>query len=95
MSIAFMGQDGILLVEHYGADLRLHAPDGAVIAEREEPEPAEGEDEAYWDYGCGFVDSDTVIASTADSDRYPERARHWLLDAHMLPLPGPCRRDRN
>ncbi|CAL9554282.1 hypothetical protein SUDANB15_04475 [Streptomyces sp. enrichment culture] len=84
------GHPGFLTVEHYGADLRLHALDGTVVAEREPPEPAEGEDEdeAYWDYGCGFVDADTVIASTADSDRYPERARHWLLDAHTLRIRG-------
>lgn len=82
------GYPGFLTVEQYGADLRLHAPDGAVIAERKEPEPAVGEDEAYWDYGCGFVDSDTVIASTADSDRDPERARHWLLDARTLRTRG-------
>ncbi|MEU5466179.1 hypothetical protein ACH41C_06715 [Streptomyces althioticus] len=89
------GHPGFLAVEHYGADLRLHALDGTVLAEQEQSEPAEGEEEACWDYGCGFVDADTVIASTADSDRYPERARHWLLGAHTLPLPGPCRRDRH
>ncbi|GAB2328909.1 hypothetical protein STREPTOSP366_40810 [Streptomyces variabilis] len=82
------GHSGFLTVEHYGADLRLHALDGTVIAEREQPEPAEGEEETYWDYGCGFVDADTVIASTADSVRYPERARHWLLDAHTLRIRG-------
>jgi hypothetical protein len=83
------GHPGFLTVEHYGADLRLHALDGTVTAERE-PEPADGgdEDETYWDYGCGFVDADTVIASTADSDRCPERARHWLLDAHTLRIRG-------
>ncbi|MFC8100372.1 hypothetical protein [Streptomyces sp. NPDC057363] len=80
---------GFLTVEHYGADVRLHALDGTVIAERE-PEPADDEDddEAYWDYGCGFVDAETVIASTADSDRCPQRARHWLLDAHTLRVRG-------
>ncbi|MFI8302477.1 hypothetical protein ACIF80_03285 [Streptomyces sp. NPDC085927] len=82
---------GFLTVEHYGADLQLHALDGTVIAERE-PESAddedEDEDETYWDYGCGFVDAGTVIASTADSDKYPEQVRHWLLDARTLRIRG-------
>ncbi|MGW5210125.1 hypothetical protein ACWEQO_02600 [Streptomyces sp. NPDC004051] len=78
---------GFLTVEHYGADLRLHALDGTVLAERE-PDPADDEDPPYWDYGCGFVDADTVIASTADSDEDPERARHWLLDARTLRIRG-------
>ncbi|WP_030861134.1 hypothetical protein [Streptomyces sp. NRRL S-37] len=83
------GHPGFLTVEHYGADLRLHALDGTVIAEQE-PEPAddEDEDETYWDHVCGFVDADTVIASTVDADEDPEQARHWLLDARTLRIRG-------
>ncbi|MFD7686326.1 hypothetical protein [Streptomyces sp. NPDC059781] len=81
------GHPGFLTVEHYGADLRLHALDGTVTAEQE-PESADDEDETYWDYGCGFVDADTVIASTVESDEDPEGARHWLLDAHTLRVRG-------
>jgi len=87
------GHPGFLTVEHYGADLRLHALDGTVIAEQE-PEPADDEDgagggdETYWDYGCGFVDAGTVIASTVEADEEPEQARHWLLDAHTLRIRG-------
>lgn len=50
------GLPGFLTVEHYGADLQLHALDGTVLAE-EAPEPPDGEDPPCWDYGCGFVDS--------------------------------------
>ncbi|MFE4048491.1 hypothetical protein [Streptomyces sp. YIM B13518] len=82
------GHPGFLTVEHYGADLRLHALDGTVTAEAE-PEPAdEEEDPPSWDYGCGFVDAGTVIASTVDAAEDPERARHWLLDAHTLRIRG-------
>ncbi|MBC2900612.1 hypothetical protein [Streptomyces cupreus] len=73
---------GFLTVEHYGTDLRLHALDGTVLAERE-PEEAD-----CWDYGCGFVDADTVIASTVESDEDPDLARHWLLDAATLAIRG-------
>ncbi|MFF8098751.1 hypothetical protein ACF07S_02965 [Streptomyces sp. NPDC016640] len=53
-----------------------------------EPEPGGDEDETCWDYACGFVDADTVIASTADSDEDRDRARHWLLDARTLRIRG-------
>ncbi|MFF9114338.1 hypothetical protein ACF09Y_01725 [Streptomyces massasporeus] len=85
------GHSGFLTVEHYGADLRLHALDGTVLAERG-PGATDDEDddegETYWDYGGGFVDADTVIASTVESDEDPEQARHWLLDAHTLRIRG-------
>ncbi|MGW3658870.1 hypothetical protein ACWD6R_25765 [Streptomyces sp. NPDC005151] len=81
------GHPGYLTVEHYGADLELHALDGAVLADGE-PEPTDEEDSPCWDYGCGFVDADTVIASTVESDEDPERARHWLLDARTLEIRG-------
>ncbi|MFB7469590.1 hypothetical protein [Kitasatospora sp. NPDC056184] len=81
------GHPGFLTVEDNGADLRLHGLDRTVLAERE-PEQGEDEDPPCWDHGCGFVDADTVIASTVDSDGAPERARHWLLDARTLGIRG-------
>ncbi|MFE7189386.1 hypothetical protein [Kitasatospora sp. NPDC057541] len=81
------GHPGFLTVEHGGADVRLHALDGTVLAERE-PEQGEDEDPPCWDHGCGFVDADTVIASTLDSDYDTDRARHWLLDARTLEIRG-------
>ncbi|MPY34148.1 hypothetical protein FNH09_23730 [Streptomyces adustus] len=81
------GHPGFLTVEHYGTDLRLHALDGTVLAEGE-PESSDDEDPPCWDYGCGFVDADTVIASTVDSDDDPDWARHWLLDARTLRTRG-------
>ncbi|MFB7241644.1 hypothetical protein ACFCYX_04120 [Streptomyces populi] len=77
------GHAGFLTVEHYGADLTLHALDGTVLAEGV-PEPSDEEDPPCWDYGCGFVDADTVIASTVESDEDPDRALHWMLDARTL-----------
>lgn len=84
------GLPGFLTVEHYGADLQLHTLDGAVISEAA-PEPADGEEPPYWDYSCGFVDADTVIASTVESDEEPDRARHWLLHARTLETRGTVR----
>ncbi|MFF3722318.1 hypothetical protein ACFYYM_08095 [Streptomyces erythrochromogenes] len=83
------GLAGFLTVEHYGSDLRLHALDGAVLAERAAGS-CDDEDPVGWDYGCGFVDADTVIASTveSDEDEDPDRARHWMLDARTLQVRG-------
>ncbi|MFC9272723.1 hypothetical protein ACFTXJ_33660 [Streptomyces zhihengii] len=79
---------GFLTVEHYGEDLVLHAPDGTVLAEGAPLPPEDPDDDpAFWDYGCGFVDADTVIASTTDSDEDPA-GRHWLLDARTLRVRG-------
>ncbi|GAA1980241.1 hypothetical protein [Kitasatospora viridis] len=74
---------GFLTVEHYGADLRLHALDGTTLATAT-PEEA-------WDYACGFVDADTVIASTTEADQDHDEPRHWLLDARTLRILGPVR----
>ncbi|MFI2304322.1 hypothetical protein ACH5AL_36670 [Actinacidiphila glaucinigra] len=81
------GHPGFLTVEHSGWDLRLHALDGTVLAEVPAEAP-DDEDPPCWDYGCGFVDADTVIASTIDSAEEPEQARHWLLDARTLEIRG-------
>lgn len=82
------GHPGFLTVEHSGWNLQLHAADGTVLAEVS-PEPAGDEDDpTRWDYGCGFVDAGTVIASTIDSAEGPEEARHWLLDARTLEIRG-------
>ncbi|MFF2348727.1 hypothetical protein ACFVVL_02980 [Kitasatospora sp. NPDC058115] len=84
------GHPGFLTVEHGGADLRLHALDGTVLAQRE-PQQGEDEDPPCWDHDCGFVDADTVLASTLDSDGDPELGRHWLLDARTLEVRGTVR----
>jgi hypothetical protein len=96
------GHAGFLTVEHCGADLQLHAPDGTVLAERA-PDTADDEDSSWWDYGCGFVDADTVIATTVDADADREGdsdaeddpdadgehpLRHWLLHARTLEMRG-------
>ncbi|MGW5432928.1 hypothetical protein ACWET9_37920 [Streptomyces sp. NPDC004059] len=81
------GHEGFLTAEHYGADLRLHALDGSVLAERE-AEPSDEEDPHSWNYFCGFVDAGTVIGSTVDSEEDEENNRHWILDAHTLEIRG-------
>ncbi|MFD8147059.1 hypothetical protein [Streptomyces sp. NPDC059708] len=77
------GHAGFLTVDHYGADLELHALDGDVLAVAE-PEEDEFGDRPQWDYGCGFVDADTVIASVPDEDEFPLLAGHRLLDARTM-----------
>ncbi|MEW1635178.1 hypothetical protein AB0469_13975 [Streptomyces sp. NPDC093801] len=77
------GHAGYLTVEHYGSDLELHALDGDVLASAEPEDGAAGAP-ASWDYGCGFVDAGTVIASVPDDDEFPDLAGHWLLDARTL-----------
>ncbi|MFH8620765.1 hypothetical protein ACH4A8_02485 [Streptomyces vietnamensis] len=70
--------EGFLTVEHYGADVSLHALDGTVVAEQSE---------LAWDYTAGFVDAGTVIATTGVlyGDEDP---RHWLLAARTLEIRG-------
>ncbi|MEV6846332.1 hypothetical protein [Actinoplanes sp. NPDC051411] len=75
-----------LTVAHEQGELALHRlPDGAVTHEvaaydQIPPHPQASsdteEEEAFWDYRCGFVDEHTVIASSGE-DRQP---RHWLID---------------
>ncbi|MGW1884877.1 hypothetical protein [Streptomyces sp. NPDC001970] len=93
---------GFLSLEHYGDDITLHMLEGEALATgrsdvlppvgREEPaegeEPDEDEDPPCWDYACGFVDADTVIATTTEYDEDPDLARHWLLDVHSLGIRG-------
>ncbi|MEW2418007.1 hypothetical protein AB0953_30485 [Streptomyces sp. NPDC046866] len=70
------GHAGFLTVQHYGADLELHAADGSVVAQG----APEG-DGSRWDYWCGFVDADTVIAVAEDGT-------HLLPDARTLEVRG-------
>ncbi|MFI1655371.1 hypothetical protein ACH4ZU_10735 [Streptomyces sp. NPDC020472] len=77
---------GFLTVEHYGNDLRLHALDGTVLAENEE---------VRWDHGCGFLDGDTVLATTqVEYDSDPGAHGTWLLDARTLERRGRVRYPR-
>ncbi|MFJ8214208.1 hypothetical protein [Streptomyces sp. NPDC096033] len=81
------GHAGYLTLEHYGADLRLHALDGDVLAEAE-PEADEFGDRPCWEYTCGFVDAGTVIVPVPDEEEFADLAGHWLLDAHTLGIRG-------
>ncbi|MFF8602687.1 hypothetical protein ACF065_22180 [Streptomyces sp. NPDC015232] len=82
------GHPGFLTVEHYGNDLQLHALDGTVLAEADAP-PAPDEEHPQWDWSCGFLDADAVLATTgveyADG---PEECGTWLLDGRTLEIRG-------
>ncbi|MER5737435.1 hypothetical protein ABT117_17385 [Streptomyces sp. NPDC002262] len=73
-----------LTVEHSCDDLRVHAPDGTVLAGRDAAEL--GEDRC-WDYAAGFADADTVVAVAENGE--DDGPGHWLLDAHSLAVLGP------
>ncbi|MGK5553742.1 hypothetical protein ACSNOI_19185 [Actinomadura kijaniata] len=79
--------DAFLTVAHEGDDIVLHRfPDGGGTARLPAgtvPPHAPGA-HPYWDFGCGHVDADHVIASTAGCDRGLGPERHWLLDAATL-----------
>ncbi|MBV6699747.1 hypothetical protein KV557_22040 [Kitasatospora aureofaciens] len=97
----------LLTVTHYQESLALHDADGgAVLCELDAdgtvpvPPTAEplGEDEngepdfdLRWDYHAGFVDEDTVVTATAESDEEWGLARHWLVAAEPLRLLGEIR----
>ncbi|MFI2200223.1 hypothetical protein ACH47Z_05455 [Streptomyces sp. NPDC020192] len=81
------GHPGFLTAQHYGADLRLHALDGTVLAERP-AERADSDTPHQWSYYSGFVDADTVIASTVEPTEDGKRICHWLLDARTLEIRG-------
>lgn len=75
---------GFLTIEHDGADLRTHAPDGTLLAEADASAVA-GPDDARWDGACGFLDCDTVLATTGvEYEEEPEQHGTWLLDARTL-----------
>ncbi|MFB7506942.1 hypothetical protein [Streptomyces broussonetiae] len=81
------GRPGFPTVQHYGTDLRLHALDGTVRAERS-AEPADSEVPHAWACFCGFVDADTVIASTVEPGADGPRIRHRILGAATLEIRG-------
>ncbi|MFC8717883.1 hypothetical protein [Kitasatospora sp. NPDC057198] len=37
-------------------------------------------DRVYWDFDAAFLDEDTLVAGTSESDQQSGRARHWLVD---------------
>ncbi|MDH6129624.1 hypothetical protein [Kitasatospora sp. GP82] len=44
--------------------------------------------EQYWDHQCGYLDPQTVLASTVEADEDYGPVRHWLLSATTLELLG-------
>ncbi|MFB8760439.1 hypothetical protein [Streptomyces nigra] len=92
--------DRLLTVTHDQDTLAMHrTADGSVTAaldadavpphpEAEESAEDDEDDEtrAYFDYEGGFVDDDTVVAGTVESDEEFGPGRHWLVDPASLRL---------
>ncbi|MGW4809192.1 hypothetical protein [Kitasatospora sp. NPDC004272] len=45
-------------------------------------------DRVYWDFDAAFLDEDTLVVGTSESDRKSGRARHWLVDVLTDPATG-------
>ncbi|MFD0567376.1 hypothetical protein ACFQ2M_39540 [Kitasatospora saccharophila] len=45
-------------------------------------------DWVYWDFDAAFLDEDTLVVGTSESDRKSGRARHWLVDVLTDPATG-------
>ncbi|MGF1424975.1 hypothetical protein ACQRUO_00510, partial [Kitasatospora sp. LaBMicrA B282] len=102
--------DRLLTVSHDQERLAVHeVGDGSVITELDaaarlprHPGAAPDNDEAlpYWDWAGGFLDEQTVITGSLESDEEWGAGRHWLLDtgagsgavpelvAYPFPVPG-------
>lgn len=82
-----------------GPEAELHAD--AVIPRHPEAEPDDQDVEVFWDYEAGFLDEDTVIAATVESDEESGAGRHWIVDLaregavdpllHPYPVTGTAR----
>lgn len=71
---------GFLTIEHNLNGLQTHALDGTSLAERRE---------LPWDWCCGFLDGDTVLATSGiEFPADPEETGTWLLDARTLEIRG-------
>ncbi|MET9656459.1 hypothetical protein [Streptomyces sp. NPDC006510] len=79
-----------LTVTHYEEMLGVHrVDDGCVLSELDaghavprhpEADPDDRDaDETLWDYECGFLDEETVIAGTSERDEEYGEQRHWLV----------------
>ncbi|MFC5637216.1 hypothetical protein [Streptomyces bullii] len=93
--------DRLLTVTHDQDTVALHrVSDGAVEAELSavavprhpsvESEPSgtfeDDETQAFFDYGGGFLNEDTVVVGTVESDEEFGTGRHWLVDTARMRL---------
>ncbi|MFE4833020.1 hypothetical protein [Streptomyces sp. NPDC056672] len=83
--------DRLLTVTHDQDTLAIHrVADGSVVAETGadavprhpaiEEETEDDEAQAFFDYGGGFLDEDTLVVGTVESDEEFGMGRHWLID---------------
>ncbi|MER7309882.1 hypothetical protein E5082_31560 [Streptomyces griseoluteus] len=78
-----MGQWSLILQQvEDGSDLRKLDAQNTVP---HHPRSA-GADRVYWDYEAAFVDENTIVAGTSESDASHGSARHWLVDADSMTL---------
>ncbi|MFG2113642.1 hypothetical protein ACGFRB_13575 [Streptomyces sp. NPDC048718] len=64
--------------------IREEAPEHEGDEDSKGNEEDEEPDEAYFDCAGGFVDEDTVIAGTVESDEEHGDLRHWLIGADRM-----------
>ncbi|MFJ1847284.1 hypothetical protein [Streptomyces sp. NPDC088146] len=81
-----------LTVTHYEETLGVHrVDDGSVLCALDsdtaiprhpgaDPDDVDA-DVTLWDYTCGFLDEETVIAGTSERDEEYGEPRHWLVGA--------------
>ncbi|MES9556844.1 hypothetical protein ACIODX_23020 [Streptomyces sp. NPDC088190] len=91
-----------LTVTHYEERLGVHrTDDGSVLSELDtehavprhpgaDPDDQDA-DETLWDYACGFLDEETVVAGTSERDEEYGEPRHWLVSTAGAPAPAPMR----
>ncbi len=87
----------LLTVTHDQDILAVHrATDGSVEAElsadevpgHPEAEPDNDEAEVFFDYEGGFLNEDTAVVGTAESDEEFGAGRHWLIDLTGMSVAG-------
>ncbi|MGW1065722.1 hypothetical protein ACWD4F_14555 [Streptomyces aureus] len=67
------------------AELSADVIPGHPALKAEQFEPFEDdESRAFFDYEGGFLDEDTVVVGTAESDEEFGAGRHWLVDTTLM-----------
>ncbi|MFE2284709.1 hypothetical protein ACFXDJ_11095 [Streptomyces sp. NPDC059443] len=87
LSLLRTGDGSVLATVAAESALPRHPATAEEHEEHEDPTDPK-ESEVHWDYEGGFLDEDTLIAGTAESDEEYGDVRHWLLDAHTLTVTG-------
>ncbi|MFE0382202.1 hypothetical protein ACFW1M_43155 [Streptomyces inhibens] len=77
--------DQDILAVHQVVDGSVEAELGAdVVPRHPEAEEDYNDLEVFWDYEGGFIDEDTSIVGTVESDEEFGTGRHWLVDVNRM-----------